>query len=218
MQRGDIVRIKKNRFDSWKKKVEGTIDIEKVKKYEGYGIVTNIETGDKRDPFDFYKVTVHFSTGVEDLRWPIHNFCSGKPKKGYNVLRKICRQCNKPFNTTSSIEVVHAECRGEYYRGLNRRQYEKRETPCRIKKARSYWFIKKEPCSCCGLILLTKKKRYFNEGTRAMEYFYLCPLCISLVRCGFKEPITWKDLDTAEITPAHLNNIVSITEQPANSS
>jgi hypothetical protein len=167
-------------------------------KVSDWGIIQNFTTtgikGEKQ-----YLANVHFANldcGPRDVVFDIYKICSGKPKRGFGLLKKICRQCNDSFDTTSSISVVCPKCRQQYYKNLRHRQYEKKvHVPSRVEKARNRYFINEQPCSSCGFTLLTKKRKFFNKESEKMEEFYLCPLCLALVYCGYKEPITWKPID-----------------------
>lgn len=113
------------------------------------------------------------------------------------LYNKICRQCNKPLTATSKIQVVHAECRIEYYQGIGKKKYETTLMNwTRVRTGiRQRWFINEYPCEVCGYLLMTKAKRFYSITTSQVQEHYLCPTHLMEWRAGFLEALTWKKLD-----------------------
>lgn len=126
------------------------------------------------------------------------NIAAKKAKRIFLVRTKQCRQCGKPFSTTSNVQVVHPECRQEYYRikakeysntkGTNRPNFRERD--------RRKYFIKEKPCEACGYAKVTKERKFFHKEGESIvvKKHTLCLNCIMLYRFGLIEALTWKPL------------------------
>lgn len=108
-------------------------------------------------------------------------------KKDWELMTRQCRECSQPLSTTSTKQIVHAECRKAYYSKM--RSNPEGLAKLRLVSNRSKWFINEQPCAACAYTLITKKKMFTNEA------YHLCPRCIAELRCGFMEALTWKHID-----------------------
>lgn len=111
----------------------------------------------------------------------------------FETFTRPCRQCGKDLITTSKREVVHAWCRKTYYAKMRSRPGSLKRLS--VKKARSTVFVKEGPCVVCNYSLITKNKNFFNKELKKTEEYILCLRCLSEIRCGFLQPVTWKELD-----------------------
>lgn len=117
------------------------------------------------------------------------------------LFSRPCRFCGKTMQTTSRKQVVHPECRIEYYKQAAKERYIKRNPSglrdLTMRRNRSRYRIKEEPCAACKYILITKEKKFIVEEKE--HIVNLCPRCLVEVRCGFLTPLTWeRNEDTAK--------------------
>lgn len=113
----------------------------------------------------------------------------------YELIHRPCKHCGKMLSTTGRREVVHPECRKDYYAKYRR-------NPAGLKKMtmnrnRGRWFVNTDQCAVCGYTLLTKKKKVCNPETKEYEFFTLCARCSAEFRCGFLDVITKKRFDAS---------------------
>jgi len=132
-------------------------------------------------------------------------------KKRTLLLRTAqCRQCNGPFSTTSSVRVVHDECRIAYYRKLARNSYHKRNVN-RSSDTRGIdkCFVNDVACEACGYVEITKVKKFWEPDPENAEgkmvQHVLCFNCLMKYRYGLMEALTWKKL---EIDSARVKRIL----------
>lgn len=127
-----------------------------------------------------------------------HQICSQRRNR-FLIYHKTCLVCEKQLVTGSKIQLVHSQCREIYYKGLKKRNRAERVTsPFRVQQARSNSFINIYPCEACGYMLITKKINLINKVTREMDKHYLCPRCLSELRCGFLKPFTWEKVEASK--------------------
>ena len=132
------------------------------------------------------------------------------------IERKICKQCDQVFVTTSRIQVVHPECRDEYYKTFRKKRYRKNRNvvivdgeriskktgkPVRkftegagnaVEQARKRYFDL--PCEVCGN-KLTKAREFYHAETDELKEHHLCPNHLAAFRLGYLEALTWKQID-----------------------
>ena len=128
-------------------------------------------------------------------------------KRNFLVRTKQCRYCNKPFSTTSSIAVVHAECRAEYYRKKSREAYRSRPARPPIDRRGRRGCFTDRACEACGYTELTKEKKLYHsplehEVDGKMIPHTLCFNCIMKVRYGYMEALSWKQIDAPALSSA----------------
>ena len=116
---------------------------------------------------------------------------------------KQCRHCGLPFSTTSSVAIVHPECRIAYYQKKALDSYRKNSLHSRSADIRSrkkcYVDDPAHTCEACGYTRLTKEKKFYHpakEGETEGKYILhtLCFNCIMQHRYGLMEALTWKPL------------------------
>ncbi len=124
-------------------------------------------------------------------------FLSDPNRREFRLLTKPCKHCLKPLTTTSRVQIVHDECRPDYYKSLRRGHYERKvyNLPySQIKRNRSRYFLNDQPCAACGFILITKKKKFYNLFTKKIEEYPLCPNCLAKFRMGLLKPFSWEEI------------------------
>lgn len=131
------------------------------------------------------------------------------PKRTMLLRTKQCRQCGLPFSTTSTVAVVHPECRAEYYKIKSREHYSKTGLRNRAtgRRERHSYLLNESACESCGYKLLTKKRSFYHppqqQGEEGhLEDHILCPRCLLEFRLGYLEALTWKQIDRPPDLPA----------------
>ena len=123
---------------------------------------------------------------------------SKEKNRRFMVLTRQCRQCGLPFTTTSSVEVVHAACRIEYYKTKARLYQNMKGRNRPDMRERKKYFINECACEACGSKELTRIKKFFHpsiSGEQPITHPHiLCPNCIMKFRIGLMEALTWKPL------------------------
>ena len=119
--------------------------------------------------------------------------------KRFEVITKLCKHCQQPLITTSKRELVHAQCRQEYYSAYHAKRIG--YIPINTTRNRSKFYVNDQPCAACGYILLTKPRKYWNALALKKETINLCSNCIAEIRCGYLEAGTWKKKDTTIAPP-----------------
>jgi hypothetical protein len=110
------------------------------------------------------------------------------------IKNKVCKQCKLPFTTTSSVAVVHPECRKAYYASRGKGAREKKKSQYDL-RARRRFFINEHLCEVCGYLLITKAREFYHADTNETKVHHLCPRCLQEFRLGFLEALTWKPID-----------------------
>jgi len=147
---------------------------------------------------------VRFLTGegrlseIKEGFFKLHQLCNERRNR-FTTYNKTCLVCKQQLVTGSKIQLVHSQCREIYYKGLKKRNRADRVTsPFRVQQARSNSFINIYPCEACGYMLITKKINLLNKVTHEMDEHYLCPRCLSELRCGYLKPFTWEKEASAD--------------------